>query len=473
MEDRFTSQIKTIIGGADSAEKKIRAVTAAVGEFGQQQQKIRHIADGFDSINNKLLKTASLAYMAKKGFDVLMGGIKTSATLMSQENTLKALVGPAAGSALMDYNKAYARRSMFDVTQVNAGSIGFLNYTRDIDQLDRMQQMAERLYAKDPNQGAEGAMFAMKELLSGDVVSARNRYGITGVSGETIRGFMDSGNTGAALDYIDAALNRFGATVEAMEANRDNLLVTWEMFTSNLSADWGEALTNATGKANVFAQTLYDLQQAGDLQPILGAAASAANVLAIGLAWVGENLNWLIPLTGTAAAGLLTYTAVTKGFAIAEKAATVINTAFGATLPIISVGMWPVILAALAGAAALLVLTGAFDKASNAMDNFVGNKVEDLRNIAGVELGKTELPVSIANTEPISVRGEVQIEDQSVKYIYDLAEARRMREYSGITVNVNSRFGDIHRDADTDYILDELVYRAQNELAGAPLGVVY
>ena len=90
MEDRFTSQIKTIIGGADSAEKKIRAVTAAVGEFGQQQQKIRHIADGFDSINNKLLKTASLAYMAKKGFDVLMGGIKTSATLMSQENTLKA-----------------------------------------------------------------------------------------------------------------------------------------------------------------------------------------------------------------------------------------------------------------------------------------------------------------------------------------------------------------------------------------------
>ena len=120
----------------------------------------------------------------------------------------------------------------------------------------------------------------------------------------------------------------------------------------------------------------------------------------------------------------------------------------------------------------MLVLTGAFDKASNAMDNFVGNKVEDLRNIAGVELGKTELPVSIANTEPISVRGEVQIEDQSIKYIYDLAEARRMREYSGVTVNVNSQFGDIHRDADTDYILDELVYRAQNELAGAPLGVV-
>lgn len=39
MEDRFTSQIKTIIGGADSAEKKIRAVTAAVGEFGQQRKK--------------------------------------------------------------------------------------------------------------------------------------------------------------------------------------------------------------------------------------------------------------------------------------------------------------------------------------------------------------------------------------------------------------------------------------------------
>lgn len=201
------------------------------------------------------------------------------------------------------------------------------------------------------------------------------------------------------------------------------------MFTSNLSADWGEALTNATGKANVFAQTLYDLQQAGDLQPILGAAASAANVLAIGLAWVGENLNWLIPLTGTAAAGLLTYTAVTKGFAIAEKAATVINTAFGTSLAITTPAMLPLILATLAGAAALLVLTGAFDKASNAMDNFVGNKIEDLRNIAGVELGKTELPVSIANTEPIRVRGEVQIEDQSIKYIYDLAEARRMREY--------------------------------------------
>ena len=183
MEDRFTAQLKTIIGGTGEMEEKLRSITNLMGEFGQQQEKIRHIADGFDSVNNKLLKTASLAYMAKKGFDVLMGGIKTSATLMSQENTLKALVGPAAGSALMDYNKAYARRSMFYVTQVNAGSIGFLNYTRDIDQLDRMQQMAERLYAKDPNQGAEGAMFAMKEQVSGYVVSARNRYGITGVSG--------------------------------------------------------------------------------------------------------------------------------------------------------------------------------------------------------------------------------------------------------------------------------------------------
>ena len=472
MEDRFTSQIKTIIGGADDAEKKIRAVTVAVGEFGQQQEKIRHIADGFDSVNNKLLKTASLAYMAKKGFDVLMGGIKTSATLMSQENTLKALVCSAAGSALMDYNKAYARRSMFDVTQVNAGSIGFLNYTRDIGQLDRMQQMAERLYAKDPNQGAEGAMFAMKELLSGDVVSARNRYGITGVSGETIRGFMDSGNTGAALDYIDAALNRFGATVEAMEANRDNLLVTWEMFTSNLSADWGEALTNATGSANVFAQTLYDLQQAGNLQPVLAVAAEGAELLATGLTWVGNNLQWIIPVSGGAAIGLLTYTAATEGMKIVTKAAEFAVALFNKEIALTTVMTGPMVIAVLAGAAALLVLTGAFDKASNAMDNFVGNKIEDLRNIAGVELGKTELPVSIANTEPISVRGEVQIEDQSIKYIYDLAEARRMREYSGVTVNVNSQFGDIHRDADTDYILDELVYRAQNELAGAPLGVV-
>ena len=45
-------------------------------------------------------------------------------------------------------------------------------------------------------------------------------------------------------------------------------------------------------------------------------------------------------------------------------------------------------------------------------------------------LAKTEVPVEVSNTAPIAVKGEVEIESESLKYFADFANAKFLAMYS-------------------------------------------
>lgn len=57
-----------------------------------------------------------------------------------------------------------------------ANSKSFINLTSDIDQLEQMWNLSERLLAVDTKQGVDGAVLALRELFSGDTQSLVERF---------------------------------------------------------------------------------------------------------------------------------------------------------------------------------------------------------------------------------------------------------------------------------------------------------
>ena len=197
-----------------------------------------------------------------------MDAINLSAMQKVQETTFQALLNSkAAGSALYDYVSAYAKVSALGREDIANAVTAYSAYTKNADQLERMIKLTERLYAKDPTQGAEGAVFAMRELLSGDTMSIKDRFNMSGFSGETIRNFANTGDIEGMLDYVDQMFNRFGATQEVVDANFDNLTTQTNIFTSNLKTAIAESATPAMETLAGTMRRLNAEMDAGKYQP--------------------------------------------------------------------------------------------------------------------------------------------------------------------------------------------------------------
>ena len=197
--DQYTTAITRIMKSQASFEKKQAQVDKATERFNKTMRSMKSSASlgasGIDSLAGKLGNLISIAYLGKKAFEGMFAAIKISAQQQVQKNTLNAITGSTqAGTALYSYISEYAKTSALGREDLTNAATSFLSYTRDINQIERLIQLIERLYAKDPTQGASGAVFALKELLSGDTMSIKDRYNMSGFSGETIRNFANSGD---------------------------------------------------------------------------------------------------------------------------------------------------------------------------------------------------------------------------------------------------------------------------------------
>ncbi|KOP83943.1 hypothetical protein AMS60_05635 [Bacillus sp. FJAT-21945] len=64
-------------------------------------------------------------------------------------------------------------------TDMFSSSKALISLTKSVDQLEKAWLVAEKLNVMDPTQGVDGAVFAMKELATGDVLSLTERFGLS------------------------------------------------------------------------------------------------------------------------------------------------------------------------------------------------------------------------------------------------------------------------------------------------------
>lgn len=447
LDDKFSMKIKKIIQSQNEYEKAAKKSEDATERFnkklGESGTSAGHASSGMDSMIGKIAKLVSVATLAKKALDLMFSAVNTAALQETQETTFQALLhNDAAGTALYQWIAAYDKTSQLNREDIAKGVTSLLPMTRDMDQIKQFVKMMERLYAKDPSQGSDGAAFALKELLSGDTVSARNRYGITGVSGDTIRDMVASGDIQGALDYISDALDRFGATQEVVDRNFTNLTTQVNMFKSNLLTAISEQAQPVMEQLSRTVQQLNADMEAGKYQPFINLMVNGFEAIGNAIAWVAQNAEWLIPVVGGLVTAMAAYNTVMAAYNAVMAVATVLQNGFKFGIAGLAAG----VVAVTAGVAATTALMSA--AVSDVEAKSANAAVDEEAAYKNAQSQMDPLGVEITNTDPISVKGTVDIEQENLRYMADMAGMKFFAQYSVVQPQMVIQNQNVTKEAD-------------------------
>lgn len=470
LTDQYTTTMNKILKSSDDYEKQQQAAQKATKQFQQDISGIRNAAapaaDGINIITKRITGLVTAAYLGKKALDVMFSAIKTGAEKQVQLNTFQSLLNSdQAGSALYDYTKLYGQqKSVLGSMGIAEATKSFLPFTQDINQLTRAYQLTERLYSRDPTQGTSGAVFAMKELLSGDTTSAKERFNISGLSGEKIRNLVNSGNMTGTLDYLDATFNKFGATQAVVDKNFTSLQTQATKFGDSITSALGDESSPVVQNLSLMFQQLNADMDSGKFAPFFNLMGNGMVMLGNGLSWVAENGATLIPIIGGVASALVIFNTamgLARTFALAT----------GATISLVS-GQWIAAAAIIAGASATIGLAASLNKQNGALSK----QADDLAKSAATYKSalstapksnlSTAIPTEITNKSPISVKGEVEIEKESLRYQFDLAAQKAMAMFNMTQVvpQVTIQNQHVSKTVDVEEVnnaLGDMVYQNQ------------
>ncbi|MEG0416394.1 MAG: hypothetical protein RR565_09675 [Erysipelothrix sp.] len=478
LEDKYSKALLKIINATQQADNATRQMTNTTEQLEKQFQDLeRKGGKSVDKLSAKLVGLVSVGYTVKKAFDFAWKGIQGSALQGVQENTIQSLLGnDQLGSGMYDWLSEYAKKSMLGREDIAKGFMSFNTVAQDMSQIERMIKMTERLYAKDPTQGAEGAVFAMKEVLAGDVISMRNRFGITGISGETVRNLTAAGDTEGALDYIDKILNQFGATQAVVDKNVSGLTAQMNMFASNFQTAFAESMSGARdAMVPVFTELQANLE-AGRYEPFFNMFAQGTLMVVQGLSWIAGNIEWLLPLLGTLITLLVAYkvqsmiaSGVQMTFGASSMFAAMGLTGLNAAVAAAAWWIIPLIIALGAGAAML----GAFGNAASDAKEQMSRGMSPEELDANYKAFKTTtLDTNIVNDKPIAVKGDVAIEDESLEYLLDIAERDFVANYSQATLapQLSVQIERVERSVDADEFIEVLGSKLEEMVSSEPEG---
>lgn len=374
---RVVRQLRVVSGDNNAQlQNALQRIAALEAQILQLQGRVNNrIRDGTRESSGFLsnIQAIAAAYLSIAGAQQLFGStVGAAMEQQKMEDMFVARTGDAeVGKAMFEKFKADALAAGQDVTKSLQSSLSFFSTTQNVDQLTKLNNLAQRMNAFDSaGNGIEGAAFALKEAMSGDIVSLAERfnmsktdirafkideYGKAGDMDNFIKAFdqlLEKQKMGqAAFDTMMASPAKqvevlgnnmksmfAGAGVAAMEALLPVITMlntafqngAFDAFFANLSAGLSWVVESALQVFNVISQ-IYNFFSTnwGIIAPIIYgvAAAMAAWTLAtkIQVAIQMAQSAW----TAITTAAMFIQTAATMGLAAAW---TMLNTAMKANI---------------------------------------------------------------------------------------------------------------------------------------------
>ncbi|WP_428830448.1 hypothetical protein [Clostridium tetani] len=240
---RITNSLNTARGAIQRASVGLQEL---VNEQDRARNNQNRLNDSFNrgtseanGLTSKLknLVGAYLGFQAvKKGIDLTIGG---AAKLEQQLITISGMLGNKdVGKAFFGELNKYANISVYGLKEFNTITRSFIQFTKNTDNLMKLNKTAEKLAFLDPTQGLEGAGFALKEALSGDFMSVRQRFGFGKADAEILK----------ASKSMDDFINKFnkllaskGATDKAMEEFNKSAVAQMNNLKSNVETAFSQS----------------------------------------------------------------------------------------------------------------------------------------------------------------------------------------------------------------------------------------
>lgn len=224
-ESSFRSFSSSAVAGASRVGSAIKGMTAQLSGFSSLQRgmNLGHLAMGMGA-----------GYGAYKLGNATLGG---AMQMERDQITMNALVQDPKKAAQL-YSKLYQNglESTFSESDfINSGK-GFLPLVKDIDKVDQLTKLTERLAMSNPLQGMEGATFAIREAMSGDFVSLQERFNIPRSMLKEYKDVFKGKNFNAEkqIKAFDEILNKLGFTSKFVQDVNNSASAQWEMLKSNV-----------------------------------------------------------------------------------------------------------------------------------------------------------------------------------------------------------------------------------------------
>jgi hypothetical protein len=164
----------------------------AVDQLGRSTQRAHRdtgrLSDGFRAIGRSVGGVAKLTG-AFTGLGAAIGGAAAANKLFHETIVAAARAEQSSviinamfndkklGKQYLDFVDKFAVDSpIFNSQDMLGNSKSFITITKDMKKLEKLWDLAQRMAAIDPHQGLEGAVFALRELASGDAISMVRRF---------------------------------------------------------------------------------------------------------------------------------------------------------------------------------------------------------------------------------------------------------------------------------------------------------
>ncbi|NYV67557.1 hypothetical protein HYI36_19965 [Bacillus sp. Gen3] len=239
----LNNQINRIRKSADTYRDANGRLRDSMGKFVAESNRLGRAAglvkDSFRMMGAGASGAVKSIFSLKAGFVALAGAIGGA---MAAKKIFDTTVGEAAKfeqssimiDAMFDDKKVSERykdmmqKMAIDSPLLNSQDIfgnskSFIMLTKNTDQLKEMWSLVERLNAVDPAQGVEGAVFALKELFSGDARSMVERFEM---DRQTLKGIKNL-SLERQLVELDKYFNKMGLTQKLIDKMGGTTLGLW------------------------------------------------------------------------------------------------------------------------------------------------------------------------------------------------------------------------------------------------------
>ncbi|MGF9913742.1 hypothetical protein ABEX47_03405 [Paenibacillus ehimensis] len=298
---RTARQLRMPTDGADQLQGALSRVADQEKQIVALQDKlnskIRQGASETDGFLSKI-KGLAAAYLgfetAKKLGELTFGGAGEQAKM---EDMFKARTGDdQLGAAMFQKFKKDALKAGMDVNEAMKGTLSFFSTTQDVETLTKLNNLTQRLNAFDSaGNGIEGAAFALKEAMSGDIVSLAERFNM---SKTDIRAFkIDELGKAGDMKGFTAAFDKLLEKQKMGQAAFEKMLASpakqAEILGNNLKSTMADAGQGATAALLPLITLLNKMFQEGKFQPFFDGLAIALRVVTMLFTALANTALWL------------------------------------------------------------------------------------------------------------------------------------------------------------------------------------
>ncbi|WP_097026180.1 hypothetical protein [Clostridium peptidivorans] len=346
---KMTNTLNAARAAIQKSNTGLQELASSQGKATREQNNLNNSFEKGSQAANGLMGKVKGLVGGYLGFQAAKQGIKSTIGgamgLQQQLFTLQGIMGNKdVATAYFDNLQKKANESVFGFEEFAGNARKFMQFTKNTKSLDKLANLSERLTLMDPAQGLEGAGFAMKEAMSGDFTSLKERFGFGKADAEILKA---SSSMDDFISKFDKLLAKKGFTESMLQQYNKSATAQFDNLMSNIQTSLAESGSNAL---EILAPVITQLNQAfsnGDFQVFFNSIstgiAGAVNLilwLVDGVQWIGSGIqsNWGIisPILAGAIGAIITLKGamlaynivqgISKGIQLASAIATAVHT---------------------------------------------------------------------------------------------------------------------------------------------------